>query len=163
MRLEPRQADIADIIFRRKRINNGLNQNWISSWVTCLNIECDYLRFALIDNAQCLFTDNWLWKYPFPKMFISYCIFLIRNLIVHAPTLSDAPTILQVCYPTAQNFGIRIFVLKNFKLFNFFPMKVFDLLVLGPVVNAAGELRIQLPGRNGERFWCHFVSLFNQC
>ena len=31
-------------------------------------------------------------------------------------------------------------------------MKVSDLLVLGPVVNATGELRIQLPGRNDLSF-----------
>ena len=46
------------VIIIRLKFRNGLNQNAISSLVTCINIESDYLRFALIDNAQCLFISN---------------------------------------------------------------------------------------------------------
>ena len=42
-------------------------------------------------------------------------------------------------------------------------MKVSDLLVLGPVVNATGELKIQLPGRNGKIRFVIFRGLLNQC
>ena len=39
-------------------------------------------------------------------------------------------------------------------------MRLFDLLVLGPVVNSTRELRIQLPGRNGKIYYCQ-MSLRN--
>ena len=75
-------------------------------------------------------------------------------MIVHG-RCTDHPTGLS---SDCIKFRNQNFFEKNSNFLNFFSMKVLDLLVLGPVVNAAGELKIQLPGRNGERF---FMSMKN--
>ena len=69
--------------------------------------------------------------------------------------INDAPTY----DPTGLSSNcIIIIIIKFHKIFSrvfceknkLFKMRLFDLLVLGPVVNSTGELRIQLPGRNGK-------------
>ena len=73
--------------------------------------------------------------------------------------MSDAPTMLQIGYLT-WNFGIRISSKLISDLFDIFQMKAFDLLVLAPVIIGTEELKIQLPGRNGEMFNL-FLGLLN--
>ena len=62
----------------------------------------------------------------------------------------DAPTILQTSIVRQQQVCLSDFE-KKLRNNCFYQMKLFGLLVFGPVVESIGELRIQLPGRNGKR------------